>query len=79
MGRRKEAPKEPPLDTTDDCLREITGCASEIIRVQKEHNQWTTANPEGSWPGAAGLIGYFQKRKEKAEARFADLSGTRSR
>ena len=70
MSRHKATLDEPVLNTGDDCLREITRCHSEIVRVQNDYKQWTAASPDGSWPGAAGLIGYWEKRKEKADARF---------
>lgn len=73
VSRAKAAPDQPTLRTFDDCLREITRCNSEIARLQEEYRQWSAANPEGSWPGAVGLIGYWQKRNSEADARFADL------
>jgi hypothetical protein len=79
MSRRKAGSDESALNTFDDCLREITGCSSEITRIHNEYKQWMAANPKGSWPGAAGLIGYWQKRKDRADARFADLTSSASR
>ncbi|HYL36784.1 MAG TPA: hypothetical protein VEV17_12795 [Bryobacteraceae bacterium] len=74
MSRPKAAPDEPVLNTFDDCLRETTRCSSEIARKEEEYKQWSAANPEGSWPGAADLIAYWQERKDKADARFANLT-----
>jgi hypothetical protein len=79
MSRRKAATDEPPLNTVDDCLREITRCSSEMARTQDEYEQWSAANPEGNWPGAASFIDYWKKRKDKAEGRFADLTNFASR
>ena len=78
MGRPKAAPDAPALNTIDDCFREITRSNSEIARIQNEHEQWRAKNPEGNWPGAVGLIGYWQQRKDKADTRIADLT-SRSR
>lgn len=79
MSRRKATPEELALNTFDDWLREITRCASEMVRIQDEYMRWSAANPQGVWPGAPGLIDDLQKRKNRAEARFADLTGSASR
>jgi hypothetical protein len=72
--RRRVVTREPVLNTYDDCFRELTLCESEIVKTKDEYQSWIAANPQGSWPGAVSVIGYWQKRKDAAEQRFNELT-----
>jgi hypothetical protein len=74
MRRKERSADEPVLRDSDDCLHEIARCAGEIRRLDQEYGNWIAENPGGSWPGAAGMIGYWRDRKARAEARFDELN-----